>query len=416
MRILLTSYGSAGDVHPFLAIAQALIARGHRVGLLLNPVYEARALALGAEFFPLGTSESFQALQRDPRLPQGHKGPLLFLRHLTELAPITIQALDATIQRFSPDLVLRYHIVFGARWVCEKLGVPCAVGVATPMQWFSALDRGRSCRPPVARIQSGLFRLALPLSRPVFYALVERHLHRIRHHYGFPREDRLYLREAREGVVNLGLWSPVFRPSFSDDPENGQITGFPYYDRPDGSTPSDESALRSFLAEGEAPVAFSLGSALVHCPGSFYDLARRACQHLDLRGVLLTGRPPSVRPRKGDSILEVGYANHSSLFPRCVAVVHHGGMGTTAQALRAGRPMVTVPYAFDQPDLADRAKRLGVAEIVACGKMTEERLTRALRNLLASDAPDRATAFANQLRKEGDGADRAAVLLESIGA
>jgi rhamnosyltransferase subunit B len=118
------------------------------------------------------------------------------------------------------------------------------------------------------------------------------------------------------------------------------------------------------VAAGDAPVVFTLGSSAVMAAEQFYEESVKAVTKLGLRAVLLIGKTEKAPEAESDSIYVTDYAPYSELLPRAAATVHQGGIGTTAQALRAGRPMLIVPWAHDQPDNAERCRRLGLARSV----------------------------------------------------
>ena len=118
--------------------------------------------------------------------------------------------------------------------------------------------------------------------------------------------------------------------------------------------------MKKFVASGPPPVVFTLGSAAVLAAGDFYEVSAKAAIELGIRAVLLIGTDPRNRLRQQlpDSICVAEYAPYSALFSRASLVVHQGGVGTTAQCLRAGKPMLIMPYSHDQPDNARRMRRL----------------------------------------------------------
>ncbi len=140
------------------------------------------------------------------------------------------------------------------------------------------------------------------------------------------------------------------------------VAGFTFYDGTQGGAELTPE-LKQFLDAGEPPIVFTLGSAAVMTPGSFYQESIQAAKLLNRRAVLLIGKnaPPENLP---DDILAVSYAPYSQIFPYACAIVHQGGIGTTAQALRAGRPTLVMPYSHDQPDNAARVERLGTSRTI----------------------------------------------------
>ena len=203
------------------------------------------------------------------------------------------------------------------------------------------------------------------------------------------------LREVRNPVLD-DMFSPYGTQAWfskllakpqADWPVKTSITGFPFYDR---QTPGQGigQELAQFLDAGPPPVVFTLGSSAVFDAGPFYAESLEAVRSLGRRAVLLIGRDPRNRP-KGllpDGVITAEYAPYSELFSRAAAVVHQGGAGTTAQALRAGVPMCVVPYSHDQPDYARRCVGLGVARMVPRGSYRAARVATELERLLTDAA------------------------------
>jgi UDP:flavonoid glycosyltransferase YjiC (YdhE family) len=213
----------------------------------------------------------------------------------------------------------------------------------------------------------------------------------------------------------LALFSRVLGTEQKDWPPNTLIAGFCFYDADAGNAKLPEK-LEKFLAAGDAPVVFTLGSAAVLAAGNFYEYSARAAIKLGIRAVLLIGSDERNRPRVPlpDSICVADYAPYSALFPRASLVVHQGGVGTTAQCLKAGKPMLIMPYSHDQPDNARRMQRLKVARAIRRQKYLPVRVARWLRGML--DEPkfaQRAASVARLLGRE-DGVKTACDALERL--
>ena len=214
----------------------------------------------------------------------------------------------------------------------------------------------------------------------------------------------------------LALFSHVLGVEQKDWPENTLITGFCFYDADAGNAALPEK-LEEFLDAGEAPVAFTLGSAAVLAAGNFYEQSARAAKKLGVRAVLLIGTDPRNRPQQElpDSICVAEYAPYSKLFGRVALVVHQGGVGTTAQCLRAGRPMLIMPYSHDQPDNARRMRRMGVARVIQRAQYKPWRVARRVRAMLATPEYDgRARSVAEEVARE-NGVKSACDALEGLG-
>ena len=186
-------------------------------------------------------------------------------------------------------------------------------------------------------------------------------------------------------TLNLALFSPRFAAPQPDWPPHTIATGFPEWVPPQ----RPNAALDAFLDAGEPPIVFTLGSSAVHTADAFWEHSAKAVAMLGRRAVLLTGIDVPHKLSDGARSAQVfvaDYAPHARLFPRAAAIVHQGGVGTTARALASGRPMLVVPYSHDQPDNAARCERLGVARVLARDRYSAARAAAALRALLADAA------------------------------
>jgi UDP:flavonoid glycosyltransferase YjiC (YdhE family) len=155
---------------------------------------------------------------------------------------------------------------------------------------------------------------------------------------------------------------------------------------------------------------FTLGTSAVGAAGGFYRESAAAATSLGVRAVLLIGRDPANRPREWlpPDIMLAESAPHEELFPRAAAIVHQGGVGTTGQALRSGRPTLIVPHAHDQRDNAFRVMRLGAARVLYPGRYTAARVARELRTLLDDPALFEAAGRVGDAVRREDGATQAA--------
>lgn len=408
---VLATHGSHGDLHPFLSVGRALAARGHSVELFAHPYFAADAAAAGIALRPVGGAFDMRAALEDPRLMNPWRGGRLILDMLLAGVPELMAVLRDRIRSRRPDALLCHHVALGARWVAEQEGVPHAVAVLSPQLWFTKGDPIPALQMREGRVGALLGRalhsVVLPLAQP----LLDRAVNRVRVAEGLPPARNPMLGEARAGDAVLGLWSRTFRERLPGDPQQGVICGFPWYDRAEAPL---APGLEEFLADGEPPIVFSLGTAVVHAAGDFYEVAAAACLRLGRRGLLLHG-PERNRPRHlPPSLAAFPYAPFSVLLPRAAAAVHHGGIGSTAQALRSGRPALIVPHAHDQFNNALRAVRLGTAAMLPRRNLTVPRLERALRALLGDAAAHaRAGEAAAAIGRE-DGAAAAARALESL--
>jgi rhamnosyltransferase subunit B len=420
MRALLTAVGSAGDVNPFIAVGRELCRRGHEITLLVNPFFKHAATAAGLELLPLGREADLQKLIRDNvrfMLRPGSAHRYLWQKLVLPSTSLLIETLEALIHAEPPDVVAYHPASFGARCVCERYKIPSAMTALSPLAWISCKDGSVHARAFVQESPPDwLLRLQLQLARPLFRRTIDPALNAIRRRHGYPSGRDLFFDQLLGADVNLALWSPVFRGPMPDDPPNGRICGFTWFDRGrqlERGHADDE--LDRFLNDGEPPIVFTMGTTVFAVAGDFYAHAAEACRRLRRRGLLLTGSDENTPRRLPPGVRAFPYAPFSTVLPRACATVHHGGIGTTAQALRSGKPTVVIPCAYDQFDNAARVKRLGVSRTLRRTGVSPATLVRALRCVL--DDPrvsERARRIRNRLAGE-DGAATAANVLERAG-
>jgi rhamnosyltransferase subunit B len=208
-------------------------------------------------------------------------------------------------------------------------------------------------------------------------------VHQLRQELGLPPVKHPIIDDKYSPQLVLALFSPVLGAPQPDWPPNVVMTGFTLYD---GNQEQPISAdLEAFLEAGDPPLVFTLGSAAVNTPGNFYRESIQAAIELDRRAVLLMGKNPLPEPLPA-SIFACDYAPYSAIFPKACAIVHQGGIGTTCQGLRSGRPTIVMPYSHDQPDNAARLERLGVSRTIPRAQYTAKRVVKELRSLLSNPA------------------------------
>jgi rhamnosyltransferase subunit B len=210
----------------------------------------------------------------------------------------------------------------------------------------------------------------------------------------------------------LALFSRLFAQPQPDWPRQTRVTGFCFYDGHDQLPMPAE--LERFLAEGPPPIVFTLGTSAVWVARDFFHESIEAAKHLGQRAVLLIGDERNRLATLPEGMIAVDYAPYASLLPRVSVVVHHGGVGTTSQALLAGVPALIVPFAFDQSDNAEHARRLGTSRTVYRKSYRAPRVERELRELLERPEYRRKAIEVSKKLKQENGPARAADLIEQV--
>ncbi|HYW31654.1 MAG TPA: glycosyltransferase [Gemmatimonas sp.] len=417
-RIVITTWGSYGDVNPYLALGTALRARGHDPVLCMPPFYELAVRAAGLEFTPA-------APDADPdidhemirRVTHPTKSAEVIFREVLLPSLAESHALLSAAVR-GADLMVSHPTTLAAPIVAEQTGIHWISTVLAPMNFMSAHD---PIIPPMAPWLRHVPLAVLQGATPTLARLgrmVGAHwtkpVQDFRRSVGLaPGANAIFEgQHSPEGV--LALYSPVLGGPFPDWPAKVTITGQLRYDASFGATLSEE--LQRFLDAGDAPIVFTLGSSVVEVASGFWDESLEAARRLGRRAVLLSGRHHTARLRAAApaGVIAVEGAPHSLLFPRAAAIVHPCGMGTTGTALASGHPMLAVPYANDQHDTAWRLTRLGVARTLYPSQYRAATAARELSLLLMQpEYTRRARDVADQVAQDR-GVDAACEVIERV--
>ena len=422
MRIVFTTFGTFGDVNPLIALALEMRARGHDPVLAVPQMFEPKIVPLGLNFHRVRPDQDPHDSRLVAMIYDIKKGTERGLREF--LFPAIRESyedlMDAVQADGGADLLVSGELAYAGPIVAEVTGIPWASYVLAPFSFFSAYD------PPVlppypmlAKAQSlvpGMGHIVARFARHVTRKW-PKPVYELREDLGLPAGDDPIFDAKFSPQLVLALFSPLIGSRQPDWPKSTRTTGFVFYDGDAGNT-GLAPELTAFLDSGPPPLLFTLGSAAVLDAGDFYEQSARAAELLGKRAVLLVGNDPRNLPahRLPDSICVVPYAPFSRLFPRASLIVHQGGVGTTAQALRAGKPMLVMPYSHDQPDNARRVRRLGVAKVIQRRHYRAETAAEMIREMLAdATCTERAAAIGERLRSE-DGLGSACSALESLAA
>jgi rhamnosyltransferase subunit B len=359
VRVLIEAVGSHGDTLPFIGLAAALARRGHDARLHGNALFAPLAADAGLRFTATSTEQEARAFLDDPRATESRAGMRLIAAQL----PAQLERSHAALARdLAPGgtVLVGSSLAFAARCFAEARGVPfVAVHMAPSLYRSEHLAPRVSPFGDLSRWPRWSRRLAwLAMDRGFLDPVLGVPLNRVRAQLGLAPVARVMHRWIHAATVNVGAFPGWFAPRQPDWPADLVTTGFPMYDGRAGQ-PLPE-ALAAFLDAGAPPVVFTAGTANASSH-RFYGESALACARLRRRGVLVAQRRDQLPARLPDGVVHAAHAPFSALFPRAAAVVHHGGIGTLAQALAAGVPQLIQPMAYDQFDNALRARRLGVA-------------------------------------------------------
>ncbi len=384
MRFLLNPIGSLGDINPFLGIGRELVRRGHAVVVLANPFFERAVREAELAFEPVGTAADLEEFWRHPlmwNVNRFWKTSLIY----SALHPMQ-PAYEAILKNYQPGetALVAPAWSFGSRIARETHGIPLATVHLEPYLIRSAV---RSARMPAPlwladwmpqhwkQIQ---FWIA---DRFFIDRCIGPETNAFRRRFGLSPAKRFMQSWWHSPDLVIGMFPEWFCSPQSDWPQATQLVGFPTYDgSKEHSLPAEVEA---FLSAGSPPIAFTPGTANQRA-AHFFQAAADACRRLGRRGILLTRYPEQLPADLSDDVRAFQYVPFRALLPRCSAVVHHGGTGTTALACAAGIPHVVTPMSFSQPDFARRLEHLRVGRELTPRRLTGRSLAAALSELFSS--------------------------------
>lgn len=420
MNVFLVTAGSRGDVQPFVALGKGLKQAGHSVTLCTCSSFESfiteHDLTYGYmndDFIKLVTSEAGQEMMEN----SGHffslvKTMLTLIKEAKALNREMLKDAWNAAHSAQPDIIIFHPKVLAGAHIAEKLGIPAMMAILVPA--IVPTDEFVAIGFPDFKLGSWYNKLS--------YAVL---------HKGYHMYDDV-VNEFRQTVLGLGKrpksasplqmtngqpipilhgYSEQVSPRPSDWPQQAYVTGYWFLEEKDDYHPPAE--LINFLEAGEAPVYVGFGSMAGRKPQRMAAIVVEALQKAGVRGILATGWGGLKANHLPESIFKIDNVPHDWLFPRVSAVVHHGGAGTTAAGLRAGKPTVICPFFVDQPYWGKQVWALGVgSQPIGQKKLTATKLANAIREVTTHSAiREKAEALGEKIRNEA-GMERAIALIE----
>lgn len=359
MRILIYAMGSAGDVHPFVGVGKSLQARGHEVIVATSAFFEDVVRRAGLGFRALGTVADFERVQGDPHLWHPTKALPSIIRNAVNPSYEPILEVARELHLPGETIILASSLAWGAMTVRELLEVPVASVHLAPSLFVS------SYRQPVlpgAPVPQWAPRWMKSLQWWAAEKIVDFHvlpeLNRFRARHGLPpTRDIIHGWHSPDRVI--ALFPEWYGPPQPDWPAQVRQTGFPLFDESGQREVPRE--LEEFLDDGDPPVVFTPGSAMDR-GHEFFEEAVKALVSIGRRGILISRFAETIPAGLPGYVKHFPYVPFSQVLPRAAAMVYHGGIGTCAQALRAGIPQLLMPMAHDQLDNLSRVRELGTGD------------------------------------------------------
>lgn len=410
MHAVLVSVGTDGDIFPYVGLGVALRARGHSVTLVASEHYEPLARRHGFDFAALVSTAENRELFEHPDFWNPLKTAPLMARWGVRFIRRQYDLLSKLVTR--ETVLVANPGVLAAAVAHEKLGVPLANLILQPWMIPSSIA------PPIIPGFTFLSRAPRPVWKlfarglDVFGdMLMGRELNELRTELGLKPMRRILSNWLSRQLV-IGMFPEWFGPPQADWPAQIRLVGFPMFDGVSDQVLSTEVV--KFCEAGPPPMAFTFGTGMAHSARLFQE-ALEACAILGRRGILLTKYRNQLPEALPPTVLHCHFAPFQKLFPQCAAVVHHGGIGTTAKAIAAGIPQLIHPQCFDQTDNGMRVRRLGAGDCLRAGRSSGKRIATALTTLMTEEVRTRCRALSTRF----DGLDAfgtSAGLVEKLAA
>ncbi len=416
-RIVISTYGSLGDLYPYLAIGQALVAQGHKVTIAGGSSLQTKVEAMGFAFAPLRPNLDLNDRHTMKAAMDLRTGSRTLARKLV-FPYIRENYEDLTQAVQQADLLINHAYCFAGPLVSEKKGIPWISCNLSPTNFWSSYDPSVIPGFPWMVHWPGLGftvnRLFIQTVRIVTRFWCDS-IYQFRKDLGLPNGMHPLMEGQHSPYLVLALFSKLLAQKQLDWPVQTMQTGFPFFQEEQGLPDATEA----FLRQGEPPIVVALGSCVVMNGEAVYRCCQKVITALGKRAIFVGAAhtlddKEKERFARDENILLAPYLPYASLFPRCALVIHHGGMGTTMEALRAGKPMLVIPHSFDQPDNALRVWRLGAGTFIYSTLFTNARLKKALCLLLENPSFSAYAKQAATIAREECGRETASKYIEDF--
>ena len=410
MRFLFTPIGSGGDVRPFIAVAQKIVAMGHTATVIAAEPFRDATRRAGLDFVSVWPRENYERDVMNPDLWHPSKGMRLVIRILTENLASAWNIVEGAYEEGNTVFV-SHALAFPTRAFAEKHGAPSATMHLQPNVFRTIHDQ------PIT-IPGVNVNLIPRFMRATFWRLLEEfmidpllapQLNTFRAERGLPPMERVFHTGTHAPDLVLALFPEWFGPRQPDWPPQCRHAGFPIIRN---ETPVDPE-LDAWLRAGDPPVVFTAGTANRQAT-KFFQAAVDAAARLGRRALLLTQWREQLPAELPPGARWSAWAPLAEVLPPSEAFVHHGGIGSCADGFAAGVPQLLMPMAFDQPDNAARLERLGAGRSLPPRKFDGARVAAVLEQLLGDPTVADACRMISERMSRDDGVANAAAALSEL--
>ncbi|QDU33724.1 MurG-like transferase [Poriferisphaera corsica] len=424
MRVMIATVGSRGDVQPYVALGVGLKEAGHEVVVCCPSSFKEFVEGYGLRYGYMN-NEVIDLIQSDlgkeltENLTNIVKTINAFFRLYKQMGPMQQRMIDdggEVAKEFEPDVVVYHPKASGGPWYAEL--VDGKAMMAVPMGMMVPSGEKPCIGFPNLRL-GWLNRLTYKLVMWLSMKGIRKHIEAWRENMGLKGRSiyrNLVFKRDGEMLPVMHCYSGLVGDEPRDWPEQSVATGYWFLERNDGWI-ADEGLVK-FLESGDGPIVYvGFGSMSGKNPERRAKAVVEGLLKAGARGVISKGWGGMASGELPDSIYEIDDVPHDWLFEKVDVVVHHGGAGSTAAGLRAGKPTIVCPFFGDQPYWGKRVWELGVGpRPIPQRKITGEKLTQAIREVLSDEKmKQKAKVLGEQLRVE-NGVGEGVKFVEKYGA
>lgn len=383
---LVITLGTTGDIHPFMRIASALQTLGRKVTFITFSYYENVVLEAGLAFIGIGTDEEFFRVLRNPDLWDPKKGFSAIFANYSDGLKQIVEAISSVSCTQVPQVVIAHPFAVPGAVIARERGFVTSVVAA-----YLAPSNLRTCHDPLT-IGATSVPHWVPMSwRRALWRFVEKgwvdpvaiaQINAVRTPLGLSKVHSFLTHITEAPDLSVTLFPSWFAPTVPDWPGPLIEGDFQLFET--GAQGGFSDDLTAFLAAGEKLLVFTPGTGNLHAR-DFFACAVAAVNQLGCRAIFLSKERSQIPTHLPESILWQSYVPLSVLLRHAAVLVHHGGIGTTAEALRSGIPQLVAPFAWDQFDNGARIASLGVGMVIPARRWRPRKLARSLQHLYTSE-------------------------------
>ena len=366
-HIVIYALGTGGDIDPMIALGIELTRRDHRVSFLSNDYFQSRVEAAGLEFISVGTLEQYhQGNSVDAWESRNHTDNFEYY-HAPAFEPAFKYVKNLAGKK---TLVLALGEENGAIAAAKKSNIPFIKIILSPNMIFSAYSPPAPMKWAIPkRIPRFIVRFLLRRNRKTRFKVFCKMPHTAAYLATRERLDcPLAFETESRAILQIGFFPEWFGMPAKDWPANLKLVGFPLQNRAGNASRSE---LDTFIEQQGAPLIFTSGTGVKDTQDLFRE-GHKICEQLKIPGVFVGGASGTEFLQGSALCLHMAYIDFEHALPKSLAIIHHGGIGTTAQAIKAGIPQLIRPIKYDQPDNADRIYTLGLGTYVMPGGFKAE--------------------------------------------